>query len=100
MKGMSNVSKLVDAISLWNSQLPDRVTKFKTANAEANVTTVDTQPAWDEVINNPKNYGAPDATCTNSDGKSCLWYNTYHPGISIQKMVAQAVSAALNGTFF
>jgi phospholipase/lecithinase/hemolysin len=100
MKSNAKVADLVSAISNWNAQLPTRVASFKTANPEANVTIVDTSPPWEAALANPKAYGAPDATCTNSNGKSCLWFNSYHPGTAIQKLVAQAVAAALNGTFF
>ncbi|KAK3370785.1 hypothetical protein B0T24DRAFT_650062 [Lasiosphaeria ovina] len=95
-----DVADLVTAITQWNGALPTRVAAFKTANPEANFTIVDTSPPWETALANPKAYGAPDATCTNSNGKSCLWFNSYHPGVAIQKLVAQAVAAAFNGTFF
>jgi len=100
MKSQSNVASLVSAITYWNSQLPTRVSAFLTANAEANITLVDTQGPWNTVIADPKSYGAPDATCVNANGKSCLWYNSYHPGQAIHKVVAQAVASALKGSFF
>ncbi|OIW22997.1 hypothetical protein CONLIGDRAFT_687074 [Coniochaeta ligniaria NRRL 30616] len=100
MKGQSNVASLVSAITLWNSQLLTRVTAFLTSSPEANITLVDTQEPWNTVIADPKSYGAPDATCVNANGKSCLWYNSYHPGQAIHKVVAQAVASALKGSFF
>lgn len=100
MKGQSNVASLVSAIALWNAQLPTRVSAFVASNPQAKVTIVDTQAPWNAVIADPKSYGAPDANCVNANGKSCLWYNSYHPGQAIQKVVAQAVAAALKGSFF
>ncbi|CAK7198242.1 hypothetical protein SEUCBS139899_000901 [Sporothrix eucalyptigena] len=100
MKGQSNVASLVTTITDWNGQLATRVATFVAANTEANVTLVDTQAPWNKAIANPTDYGATDATCVNANGKSCLWFNTYHPAQAIQKLVAQAVADAFKGTFF
>ncbi len=100
MKSQAKVADLVTAITNWNGQLPERIEKFKSANADASVTTVDTQAPFNTAIASPKDYGAPNADCTNSNGKSCLWFNSYHPGTAIQKLVGQAVAAAFKGTFF
>jgi phospholipase/lecithinase/hemolysin len=100
MKGQSNVASLVSAITMWNSQLPTRVATFLTANPGTNVTLVDTQEPWNTVSADPKSYGAPDAAWINSNGKSCLWYNNYHPGTAIKQVVSQTVAAALKGSFF
>jgi len=100
MKNQAKVANLVDAITLWNGQLPDRVAKFKTANSEANVVIVDTQAPFNEALGNPKEYGAQNADCINSNAKSCLWFDNYHPGSAISKLVAQTVAAAFKGTFF
>ncbi len=100
MKTQAKVDSLVAAITDWNGQLPERIAKFKAAKAEVNVTMVDTQAPFNTAIASPKDYGAPNADCTNSNGKSCLWFNSYHPGTSIQKLVAQAVAAAFKASFF
>jgi phospholipase/lecithinase/hemolysin len=100
MKSQRDVANLVSAITNWNGQLPDRIVKFKSANTDANVTMVDTQEPFNTAINSPKDYGAPNADCTNSNGKSCLWFNSYHPGTAIQKLVGQAVAMAFKGSFF
>lgn len=52
-----------------------------------NTTTV-----FDEVLNNPTAYGAPDATCYDGNGVSCLWWNDFHPGQAIHKVLAGAVA--------
>lgn len=58
------------------------------------VASVDTQAPFNTAINNPTAYGAPNAVCYNANGVSCLWWNNYHPGQAIQKLVAQAAIAA------
>ncbi|RAL64341.1 hypothetical protein DID88_001817 [Monilinia fructigena] len=51
-------------------------------------------------LKNPAAHNATDSTCANSDGTTCLWYDNYHPGQAIQKLVAQNFVKALTGTFF
>lgn len=100
MKSQSGVAGLVTAITNWNGQLATRAAAFVAANTGANITLVDTNTPWQKAIADPKAYGATDATCVNANGKSCLWYNSYHPAQAIQKLMAQAVAGAFAGTFF
>ncbi|CAK7211579.1 hypothetical protein SBRCBS47491_001172 [Sporothrix bragantina] len=100
MKSQSNVANLVTAITDWNGQLATRAATFLAANTGANVTLVDTQAPWNKAIASPADYGATDATCVNANGKSCLWFNSYHPAQAIHKLMAQAVADAFKGTFF
>lgn len=100
MKTQAKVANLVEAISQWNGQLPDRAAKFQAVNSGANVVIVDTQAPFNAALSNPKDYGAQNADCINSNAKSCLWFDNYHPGSAISKLVAQTVAAAFKGTFF
>ncbi|OCL03758.1 carbohydrate esterase family 16 protein [Glonium stellatum] len=87
-------------ISEFNSLLSSRVSSFASANSGVNAIVVDTQAPFNLAIQNPTTYGAPNASCYNSDGKTCLWFNDYHPGMAIHNLVAKAVATAKNGTFF
>lgn len=90
-----------DAVIIqYNNLLTSRLAAFKSANTGVTAQIVDTAAPFNTAIANPTAYGSPDATCYNSDGVSCLWFNDYHPGIAINKLVAQAVAAAWKGTFF
>lgn len=60
---------------------------------------VDTAGPFNRALESPTAYGAPNATCYNSDGKSCLWFNDYHPGVAINELVAEAVADAWKGFF-
>ena len=73
------------------------VEKWKAGKGEGVVRTwvVDTAPAFQAAVKNPKAYEAKDALCYNADGVSCLWFNDYHPGQAIQKMVGAAVQSAV-----
>ncbi|KAJ9149472.1 Carbohydrate esterase family 16 protein [Pleurostoma richardsiae] len=87
-------------IAQYNALLAARLASFSSANSGVTGKVVDTSVPFNTAIANPTAYGAPDATCYNSDGTSCLWFNDYHPGIAINKLVAQAVADAWKGSFF
>lgn len=87
-------------IAQYNTLLATRLAVFKAVNSGVTAVVVDTSVPFNTAIANPTAYGAPDATCYNADGTSCLWFNDYHPGIAINKLVAQAVANAWKGSFF
>ncbi|KAB5583628.1 hypothetical protein GE09DRAFT_1182287 [Coniochaeta sp. 2T2.1] len=87
-------------IAEYNALLATRLAAFKAANPGVKANVVDTAVPFNKAINNPTAYGAPDATCFAADGNTCLWFNDYHPGIAINKLVAAAVADAWRGSFF
>ncbi|KAK3688966.1 putative cellulose-binding GDSL lipase/acylhydrolase [Podospora appendiculata] len=87
-------------IAQYNDLIATRLAAFQAKNSGVVARIVDTGVPFNAAINNPTAYGAPNATCDNSDGVSCLWFNNYHPGIAINKIVAAAVAAAWKGSFF
>ncbi|KAF7871718.1 hypothetical protein EAF04_003825 [Stromatinia cepivora] len=99
-KGTTVQTSLAAAISRYNAAIVSRVAEFKAANAGSKTWVYDTQVPFLAAINNPTAYGSADATCINADGVSCLWWNNYHPGQIIHKLVAQGVATLLKGTFW
>ncbi|KAK3400755.1 hypothetical protein B0T20DRAFT_405202 [Sordaria brevicollis] len=98
-QGASAVAAQKVAIGKYNSLLASRLDEFLEVNCDAEGVVVDTVAPFEEAVKNPTKYGAPDATCESADGTSCLWFNDYHPGVQIQKLVAQAVKAVAGGFF-
>ncbi|GKT49736.1 acetylesterase [Colletotrichum spaethianum] len=98
--GADSSGQLTAAIKQYNELVSSNLAAFKAKNAGITSWIVDTTPAFDKAINNPTAYGAPDATCYNADGVSCLWFNDYHPGVQIQKLVAQAVAQTVGVPWF
>ncbi|KAF3013731.1 hypothetical protein E8E14_006402 [Neopestalotiopsis sp. 37M] len=96
----SSEASLVSAISTYNDFVSSKLDTFKSANSDVTTWIVDTSAPFYEAINNPTAYGAPNATCFNADGTSCLWFNNYHPGIAIQGLVAEAVAQTVGAPFF
>ncbi|KAK3372643.1 hypothetical protein B0H63DRAFT_401399 [Podospora didyma] len=88
------------AIGQYNDQIASRLAAFKTKNSGVKAVLVDTAAPFNKALSNPTAYGAPDATCYNGDGVSCLWFNDYHPAVAINGLVADAVAEAWRGSFF
>lgn len=54
-----------------------------------------------QVLDDPTSYGLEsDITAANADGTSAVWYDDYHPGQAIHKLVAKGFVDALTGSFF
>jgi phospholipase/lecithinase/hemolysin len=99
-QGEQAVSLISGAIGVFNDLVASGLEDFVSANTGVTAKLVDTTAAFNEAIENPAEYGAPDATCFNGDGTSCLWFNDYHPGVAIQRLVAAQVAAEWESDFF
>lgn len=98
-QGTSATQLEATVITQFNSMLASSLTSFLNANPGSVGKIIDTQAPFLTAINNPTAYGAADATCFAADGTSCLWWNNYHPGQAIHKLVAQAVAAGWSSFF-
>lgn len=101
MLGQSTDAQKTEALVIqqFNKLLADRAAEFFKGKT-ATYAIVDTQAPFNTAIDNPTKYGSRDATCYNSDGKTCLWFNDYHPGMAIHELVAQGVVGAWKGAAF
>ncbi|KAH8660175.1 carbohydrate esterase family 16 protein [Xylariales sp. PMI_506] len=79
-------------VCLFNDLLHHGLKQFRSEYPGSKVWLLDTQPIFDKALDDPSAYGAADATCYNSNGLTCLWWNDFHPGQAIHGLVAQAVS--------
>lgn len=95
----SRAAELVSIVK-YNDAIASRLAAFKTKNSGVTAKVVDTIAPFNTALDNPTKYGSPDAACYNEDGKSCLWFNDYHPGVAINELVAEAVADAWKGSFF
>lgn len=83
------------AVDLYNQLLSSHLDAFKKNNTGVTAYLYDTTVPFNQAIANPTAYGSPDATCYNGDGKSCLWFNDYHPGLAINLLIAQGIATQL-----
>jgi phospholipase/lecithinase/hemolysin len=81
------------AVVTYNNLLTSAIATFKSNNAGTTTYILQTSGPFLQAINNPTAYGAPNNNCYNSDGVSCLWWNNYHPGQAIHKLVAAAIAS-------
>ncbi|KAI1111344.1 hypothetical protein F5Y14DRAFT_425680 [Nemania sp. NC0429] len=89
------VASLRSDIKTYNAQLASRLAAFKAAYRDVTARLFDTTASFSAVLDHPTAYGAPDATCVSGDGKSCLWADTYHPGLVIHERLARALVEAV-----
>ena len=95
-EGSTTQTEEGDAVTYFNGLLTAAAASFKSAHSGSTVYVYNTTTPFMTAIDNPTAYGAPNATCYNGDGVSCLWFNDYHPGQAIHNLVAQGI-AALTG---
>jgi phospholipase/lecithinase/hemolysin len=81
------------AVGDYIKLLVKAVDYFKAKNEGVTTWVYDIGDAFNTAIASPKTYGAKDASCYNGDGTSFLWFNGYHPGQAIHKLVAAGVAA-------
>jgi phospholipase/lecithinase/hemolysin len=98
-QGTSAQELEASVITQFNDMLASSLENFISSNPGSVGKIVDTQAPFLAVINNPTAYGAANATCFDSDGVTCVWWNNYHPGQAIQKLVAEAVASAWSSFF-
>jgi phospholipase/lecithinase/hemolysin len=96
----SSEASLVSAIETYNNFLSSKLANFKSVNSGVTSWIVNTSVPFYKAIDDPTAYGAPNATCYDDDGTSCLWFNNYHPGIAIQGLVADAVAETVGAPWF
>ncbi|KAI1335900.1 hypothetical protein F5Y15DRAFT_396116 [Xylariaceae sp. FL0016] len=90
------VASLQADIASYNAALADRLADFTSANSGVTAQVFDTNPSFDAALGDPTAYGAADATCVNGDGTSCLWADTYHPGLAIHELLGEALVEAVD----
>ncbi|KAI0486343.1 carbohydrate esterase family 16 protein [Xylaria cf. heliscus] len=92
----TSVASLQSDIKTYNAELASRLATFKSKHSDVTAQLFDTTPTFTTILNNPTAYGASDATCVNGDGTSCLWADTYHPGLVIHEHLAEALVKAVD----
>lgn len=85
-------ASIAAAVAHYNVLLQTASDAFPANNPGSTTIVVDTQNPFNVMLDNPTAYGAPNASCFNSDGTSCLWWNNYHPGFEIQELVGDTVA--------
>ncbi|PBP27640.1 GDSL-like Lipase/Acylhydrolase [Diplocarpon rosae] len=83
---------IAESVVRYNTLLTAALKTFAENKTDVTTWIVDTAPVFHAAIADPTAHGAPNATCWNEDGVNCLWYNEYHPGQAIQKLVGEAVA--------
>lgn len=91
---------MINNIQTYNEALESNLATFKSKYSGVTAQVFNTSASFWAVIDNPTAYGAADSTCQNADGKSCVWYDNYHPGQAVQLLVAEALVASVGSSYF
>lgn len=94
------MKSLISNLDSFNSKLATKLDDFKSSNTGVTAQTFNTTSYFWEVFNDPTSFGLDsDITAANADGTSAVWYDNYHPGQAIHKLVAKGFVAALADFF-
>lgn len=96
----SDLTKLASVVKLYNSIMAKNLVNFKREHCGVKAWLVDPGVAYHEALNHPEKYGAPDDMCENTDGVSCLWWNNYHPGVAIHRLLGAEVARVVGAPWF
>ena len=64
-----------NATITYNNLIVSKASAFKSANKGVTTYYLNTSKPFNTAINNPTAYGAPNASCYDSSGTACLWWN-------------------------
>lgn len=98
--GTGTATAFSNWVNTFNGQLAQRIPQFTSSHPGAVGATYDYHRWMAALLDSPTDYGFPDATCINSDGVSCVWWNNYHPGAKLNDLLAQRMLPALNSLGF
>lgn len=96
----TSLKALTSNLDSFNTKLATKLDDFKSSNTGVTAQTFNTTSYFWEVFNDPTSFGLDsDITAANADGTSAVWYDNYHPGQAIHKLVAKGFAAALADFF-
>ncbi|SPO06733.1 related to cellulose-binding GDSL lipase/acylhydrolase [Cephalotrichum gorgonifer] len=96
----ADLTKLAAAVELYNDVMARNLQVFKKTHRDPKGWLVHTANAYHEAMDHPEKYGAPDDICENLDSVSCLWWNNYHPGVAIHRLLGAGVAKVVGRPWF
>ncbi|KAL4891770.1 GDSL lipase/esterase [Aspergillus ambiguus] len=94
-QGNATVQQHAAYLSVYNTQLKAMVDGFKANHTDVTAVLYDSWSFMTKVLDNPTEYGFPDATCINEDGTSCVWWNNYHPSAKYHELQSDDMKQVL-----
>jgi hypothetical protein len=96
----ADLVRLKAAVDLYDDIMAKNLRAFRKYHCGARTWLVDAGAAYYEALEDPTRFGAPDDMCENLDGKSCLWWNNYHPGLAIHRLLGAEVARVVGAPWF
>jgi phospholipase/lecithinase/hemolysin len=83
-----------EIVTAYNEGLKSMLSQFRDEHKDVSTSTLlipvdlvlyDSFQYMTRVLDDPAKYGYQDATCMNTDGSHCVWWNSLHPGWKYQQ---------------
>lgn len=81
----------------FNVRLYHRVKRFSEEHDDASFMLIDTVPLFNQVLDNPEEFGARDEFCIGGYDDGCVWADNFHPGRILHEFIARNVVKELEG---
>ncbi|KAH9842144.1 lipolytic enzyme, G-D-S-L [Teratosphaeria destructans] len=92
----SSATEIQTLTSYWNQEVAAVCQNFSTRYPLARTFVFDPTPIFDEILDSPQHFGAPNSTCFSyPQGRPCLWHDFIHPGVVIQEAFGLQMKAFL-----
>ncbi|KAL1967666.1 hypothetical protein VTN77DRAFT_2923 [Rasamsonia byssochlamydoides] len=90
------INKHAAFVADFNNGVRNLTTQVRQNHTDTTVVLYDSWTFMTKVLDNPTAYGYPNATCNDSDGTSCVWWNNIHPGTKYHQLQAEDMKSYLS----
>ncbi|KAF7716839.1 Acetylesterase [Penicillium ucsense] len=80
----------------YNRGLEEMRKEFHKAHKDAESVLYDSWRFMTRILDHPQRFGFTNATCIDSDGESCVWWNNYHPSQKYHRLQAADMKRTLH----
>ncbi|KAJ5094835.1 Acetylesterase [Penicillium angulare] len=82
-------------LAVFNEYLKLMILGFQDEHPEVKTVLYNSWNFMTKILDNPTKYHYPNSTCIDSDGTTCIWWNSYHPGLKYHALQAADMKSHL-----
>ncbi|KAF9894166.1 hypothetical protein FE257_009139 [Aspergillus nanangensis] len=94
-QGSDSANALGAYLPILNKAIKNFAQRFQRHHRDATVVHYDTFTLMSSIMDHPTRYGYPNATaasCEADNGRSCVWWNSLHPGERFHQLMAADIA--------
>ncbi|KAH8700789.1 hypothetical protein BGW36DRAFT_425598 [Talaromyces proteolyticus] len=98
-QGTTVVQELANYLTVFNGAIKNMTSNFQQKYSDATVVFYDSFTLMTAILASPTKYGYPNdtaASCYNSDGSTCVWWNSLHPGYKFHQLMAEELAPQIS----